>query len=900
MNKAIAAFLTFVLLFTSFSAVGYAQPASQQSEAKRYSINLASTELGKASLYIYVQDDTVFMDLDDVIKMTRTTKEVKDNIITLKHGTRSITLDTSAQTLEESELSIKVNDYKILNTSNKILVPAFSLLTYLGAKYSMKGDLLYVSMPAYTLWEATDFDTSKYNVDISQIWGSEKDIETRLYCDVIMQMIYGVGVFGSVDYIIKDAMYSVLDVDMYGYSSVQEENARFLQNIEAIYSYEDLGESAASLTESADFILQNSGLLKDYLEYGSSVNKDVAEMVLGTQKINDISKSLDSANGMMDAGLFFTDIFVTVSNRANYTKDTVESMLTFINQYKTSFPEEYQDNSYYQAGNRISLTLKDDYNRFVITAAEESLGFIADQVASKGMGMLLTGSMAGINSVLLAVNVAKFVTGMLHKEFIASTDSDMKALLLTDLQALSYKTLYSCSQDILTKKDYSRKALETYRQLWIYWIKTTMAMNDYMIDVYEFDKQIGSADILKNRNEALALQLYKLSYCTVADISDPSAIYQGKEFDKQIDFSNLHEVAQDAESVDYMDAAALYITESGFYYIGSDEYGDGGLFRYNEQTGLTDKIAADCDAFVVSGQYIFYNENVYPNYDSPDGSLIGGQLHRCNTDGTNDRTVGSIRTTSFAYYNNHIYYHDLDQLDGCLYMCDLEGGNPTKLFPNEGSLRAYDSTVYINDETGIFAASGDGTNKEKISDINMSSIGIYGDILFGTKPIIEEPQYVYIVMKYLKSENGMDYTERKVIPPTYSQISVARDSNGTIYYTALNDSQAGDPFSKYVTLFRYNPEIHDSIPIAAISPWGSIQSSKEWVYYIKDGDIFGIDSSNNERYFETKDANQIIKATDEWIYYYAYDEDGANSILKRYNIETKKIEDFGTVYTYKG
>lgn len=193
-------------------------------ETIRYVIPLISNESNQDSINIYEIDDGYYIDLRDIALLTRCEYEENNGLISLTHGIRR--LEINVETCILNEVGIKSQGkIGLKKLEDFYLCEAVPMLTYLGADCSFNENIGYfqVLMPEITFWEAFLPNYLDYHFNTEEWLGGWNDIKKSLYCDIIIDLIdvtEGHGLYASDEHF-EDALYDILEVDVYSYESVQ-------------------------------------------------------------------------------------------------------------------------------------------------------------------------------------------------------------------------------------------------------------------------------------------------------------------------------------------------------------------------------------------------------------------------------------------------------------------------------------------------------------------------------------------------------------------------------------------------------------------------------------------------------------------------------------------------------
>ena len=128
----------------------------------------------------------------------------------------------------------------------------------------------------------------------------------------------------------------------------------------------------------------------------------------------------------------------------------------------------------------------------------------------------------------------------------------------------------------------------------------------------------------------------------------------------------------------------------------------------NNVQGAIDELYNECSSSVSSRKYMYYTVTQYRS-----GNPIpnGGQLYRCNVDGSNCTTIEATGSNSYKYFNSvaasndYMYYAVIQYSSseyipnsGQLYRCNVDGNNCTTIeVTGINTYKYISSVVVIND-----------------------------------------------------------------------------------------------------------------------------------------------------------------------------------------------------------
>lgn len=183
MKKAVCIVLALLLCIGPF-------PVSASAEEPVFNtvtVNVFSSECGFESIRVYLWEDRCFMDIKDIARYTRSAYSVEGNTLTITHGSRSMDVDLTTNTLSEDGITAEIytrcsEDY--------IVVHAYPMLTYLGAECNTTGNMLTINMPECTVWEGL-VRTENENYFTLETFGGENEQKVRLLLNGVLSILNG-------------------------------------------------------------------------------------------------------------------------------------------------------------------------------------------------------------------------------------------------------------------------------------------------------------------------------------------------------------------------------------------------------------------------------------------------------------------------------------------------------------------------------------------------------------------------------------------------------------------------------------------------------------------------------------------------------------------------------------
>lgn len=560
MKKLLCGVLAALILVTQISAAPGRAAGAPAVTAFR--VNLTSSETAAKTAMLYQSDGAYYLDLNDVLTYTRASATEDQSGLKLKQGSRSIKIDKAVGTLSEENVESNA-PLHLIKTDGKTLVPAYAMLTYLGASCEFLNNTLLVSMPAYTVWEAIDFPIEDYALSAEELWGD--DLNAELTCDIIMQMLYGVGLFGSLDEVLENAMDDVLGTDPYQYDACIGETRNYLSRLDQLDRRLHPSQDGSLATQALESVFSSA---HDALDFTSNflgvssqiVDSDTAKLingrnfeaidassVLGSAGFKSLSAKIGDWPDAAEAAAGLMNLATTVVNRMNYTQDAVDSLSAFTASFPSSLGD-YQTNLNYQVASKLDKTLSGKKSVIVNSAAEKTMRAIANKAGDQGIGLILE-QLGSAKMIYGAFKIGEFVESLLPgtQAFVKQSDADLKAILLTDLLTDTGACLNRQGRQIIDSRYKDGNQIENYRRLCEFWVKTAMAANEKLIAVVENGGNQTYLPSLKQRNQDLSVILFKLSNTKGQAIPDFQALSASKALDQSI-VSGMTPAASDIDS----------------------------------------------------------------------------------------------------------------------------------------------------------------------------------------------------------------------------------------------------------------------------------------------------------------------------------------------------------------
>jgi hypothetical protein len=637
-------------------------------------VSVKNTVLGKPNIIVYKINDYCFMDINDIMKLTRSTMTVSGNTVKIKHGWREISIDIVNDTIKEvggTDSSIKIESY-----GDKILVHAYPLLAYLGATCTISNDTLVISMPAFTLWEALDFDPSKYALDAVQLYGSDADFSLRFRFDLVYEYIKN-GVLANLlhsNSIYEEAVEEALKIDAHQYEGASELQAdlirdanALLENIPKSESYQDY------LVET--FTTASTGIndAKDWVK----IAKELMEIRISDQVNTEItSEYLDAVKGLKVVSASVSglalglDIFATSCERAAYSVDTKKMLNAFTDQYKEFEPSANNNDPFWASANKINMTISSSENTLAVAAFEKTNDFMIGKMEDIGLELTLSTITSQASLITLSKDIAVQLVSLFPNNPFDHADLELNAMVLMCQSEIIHSLLEQIETKIVNEKFSNSEDLENYRLLKIYWLKTIMAANEKISALCTKPESVA---LFKSRNDELSKYLFMLTYAKSTSLSDVQTV----SIDNILDKTDLSTIDITSYQMPNIETAIGYIRK--IYQKDSKYYIDIDYVEWITDPAVIQK-EATTDGVDYSGLdvYLVNRNTLIRTFAISQDAIIGMQLDKYqkmnNTAATSNMEESNIRVSidAFSKYANN------DKIN--LYCIGLDNGVITYLF----------------------------------------------------------------------------------------------------------------------------------------------------------------------------------------------------------------------------
>lgn len=552
-----------IALAMMLSAIGITRTVAYAAENdfEEVTLALSSNVVDDDVIDLYLLDAVYYISLDDLCRLTRSTKSVDGDVISVTQGIWCAEFDAANQTFNDAYQTIDITVLKISN--GDYAVPALMFLSYYKAMATVKSDVLYCDLPAYTAWEALDLDYSNSLVNIYELYGGKGNVELSLTLDILMDFIMGKN--PATEKYLKSAYSEALDVDIYSYGAVKqyvnEQNEAVYNDLVAdetqnlLDSLSDIcggGDATNKITQEAMdlyILFHYTGQTRDFynlaynaMEIGDTTSvRRYVDQIASVWREGEFQKSLVNNNAKSVEGAFFLlSSAVEAAQQIKYThqeNNLVYRVMGQENMKKLSL--DVGDNEWYTVANVYKSTATSLQNSFVniledlqavaindlVSEAAEKIGVdtFLESAASKATGIKgITAASwkIGLEVGRGAVQLFSWIDSLAEPDSlvdilfvdVGAYESDRLALYLSELQQNVYwilcnerERMYSNLDDATAYQDYIY-AQQLYCRTSIAMYENLIAMND------EFgDDRAYWQSLFQERINTLAVSLYQLT-----------------------------------------------------------------------------------------------------------------------------------------------------------------------------------------------------------------------------------------------------------------------------------------------------------------------------------------------------------------------------------------------------
>ena len=564
MKRTISLLLIFSIAFSMYTGLVYAAE-SDNTSFEQHTISVFSNVIGAVELTLYQDSGKRFyMNADDICKLTRSTLSQQGNnsrfrrsndIRSISHGIRKITLQVSQNELTEPQFKIKHNINMHLH-NGVLLIEAEPMLRYLGASLQVNGGtnkrtVLYCNMPHITLWEAINTDFPEI-LDLQHFYGGKIEQLAELSCDVIMDMLFGHGLFVSENDYIKDAYYAILNYKFDEddtmmrqiYDQMQESNkicSSYLNvlkdEVDMITSEVKARSKVWEITQKISYnnvqsatynVINSSDAAREYywdeLEKAAKTNHTVNEIYdthYGTP-LND----LDKAKKILTVVSFTTNVMDTYSSLYVVNTDRQMLMNDVMASEKLRRYGVNTNNYSHVADNILSDLNQSSAKKLIKTMTDVAIEDIVDDQIGDILDIFTEGSFFEFK---FAVDLSKFVVSLFLQKEIQAFSDELKGMYANQIQRNVAKICGNVTERANAEKWGNSDVIKDYRSALRYYCLTTLTVltkiRDSSVVLNLSDKDRNKIYTIYTREINRVTKLYyALSTCEISPIPDIDSI----------------------------------------------------------------------------------------------------------------------------------------------------------------------------------------------------------------------------------------------------------------------------------------------------------------------------------------------------------------------------------------
>lgn len=552
MKKIIALFLVLAVCFTALPFAA----AAEKDDVVKYSVKVNSSIVGEKYVAVIKSGDKILMCIDDICMLTNSTPVADGDIIVIKRGSRNVNINTANKQLIEAHLE-QPKPIVLEVVDGEVYLPAYSMLTYLGADCLLRDGAVQIRMPLFSFWDANDFDMSKYALDLNQLWG--KNLKWHMLNNIISELVFDIGCVDNVFYVpellagydrvIEDVMRDSLDINPLSYKSVKEEykidfnfedalNKHYKESLEA---FDDVDEMFSKCVDIAggyfDYMSDSKFAAADKLIGSLNHIKEMGQLVRESGIFKGKKKVLNDSNLKKNIAKFMLDVSTLCYINSNYAEDGVYA----IGSFQENMRKVDYESPYYKTSAKIYNSLISDEISYRMARMDK----MKEELIDFGSEQLTETLLGGYAPIVDAVDLYFYTCSLLPtiRADIERCSAELRAMYLVTLQSITCRLLTDKLQEIDNiMNEYN---LAEYKQLLSFWARVSMAANERLIECGK------DAKAAKARNEELALILYKLNNCQVIGIywQDADPVFSKAELKESGNFEWIIEPSIEADDI---------------------------------------------------------------------------------------------------------------------------------------------------------------------------------------------------------------------------------------------------------------------------------------------------------------------------------------------------------------
>ncbi len=575
-KRILAVFLSIVLFLVFFSIDSKAIEVEDIDNVVSYIVPLISNETKADSINIYEINDEYYLDLKDIAVLTRCAYKEKNGVILLTHGTRELEINVETCVMNDSGIKDQ-GTIKLKKVDNSYLCEAVPMLLYLGADCSIDGDTgcFQVLMPMITFWEAFMPDYLAYHFNTEDWLGSKKNVEISLYCDILidlMDVTNGHGLYAT-DQHYEDALYDILDVDLYSYESVQrivEIETNKLDNFLKSDRFSNFFSQELNIGQElfngyADYYMTGKvavGNVNETYQYLQGNYGTASE--IGHQINLNVCKQIDLQNVGKDAVGISAMALDTAYNVYNLMRYDQESRILFSSCITDDVEEFTGYNVEYlqEIADRISADIKTDQSIIASTINDEITEWACSEIKDRSIEFAAS-AFEGGNIYVFATKLGTLLAEIPLRSSIDaySDDMDMFWLASTQTDIAQLATRYI----LITIEDEEASDIEhmlMVKNLMALYYRTTIAFcENARASCEEFGNMKTKAQTcayFEQVENYMAEYLYLMTNCTIVPIADYNSLN-----DDILNASAIKELVSRKDNVDKENLKEYLVSQVG-------------------------------------------------------------------------------------------------------------------------------------------------------------------------------------------------------------------------------------------------------------------------------------------------------------------------------------------------
>ena len=580
--------IAFILAFMLFPIDAFAEAGSDDSAEQPVSSDikafiiptLDSTSGFGQKRVIFLSGGEYYMDIKDICELTRSSSSLNGNVLSIVQGIYRAEIDIDKGIYKDS--CYNRWNYKPLIVSDRVCVNAIAFLTLLGAKCELKGNMLSVTRPNYTFWEAIDPNTFDYVITQDELYGGKAFKVISLTCDVLMDMLFE----NPLDYIsgnfAQNALFDMLNNDVLKYESAQNEEIKIAKRVASASGNVDLDElskvmsdqfkkeqdSREKIDNAFDFLSDASGnsvkvssissdavslwaqhviiptakrvyriAAENYIATDPSLEELCAkfkqEYTDAANKIAKVNKEETFTQELTNNTTYALWVFRYATNLISLTAQvnqlTGDSMY-LLNEVYDKKNIEYaglKTNDfmcYKDAQNVANLAKKGDFEKIRGVACDSYIKTLVEFAADKGMDFAME-AITGDKLFGMSFNIATFIASLCFQDEINAYKCDMMAAYDCNIECESAVIASNLSTKAIREHYCSTETMERLVITEKLFFRSLIgAYSNYKVSVNEFGTSNKDAWIayFDKHCEYYAKIAYRLSNCKCTGLFDPS------------------------------------------------------------------------------------------------------------------------------------------------------------------------------------------------------------------------------------------------------------------------------------------------------------------------------------------------------------------------------------------